>query len=264
MKKYKTYILVTILISSALSLYAQEHGRVSLDKDRHDYLGTSRYRQSIDWLPNSDMPQRYAISLHLLQFLNYGMRIDFEFELDTPGRWLQFGLIGHYLPQYDYSKPASNSYDKSEPGWRHPMDDTNVFEKLSGCGLAVTYKRFFSEKNELGVYWSAGVHFNYLNVIHRADGYYTYYEDGMQLWEKGKHAVSSRYYKPGINFNLGISELDFSPNLLFDAYIGVGFDISIRGGHKTYLFETNMFSFGYYGGYITCGLRIGWVWPNKK
>ncbi len=250
---------------------AQEYGRVRYYNNynrRHN--DKTPAQKPINWLPEEETPRHFTIAVRPIQLISYGLKVDFEFEFLT-GKWLQFSLAGYYAPQYDHSMVSGDYHFSAQSGgWKSPMSDGEYFEKLGGGGLAVAYKSMFSNS---GWYWSAEMHFYYYDVSHWLNYYYGYdYDMRSYVAKKYGKTVRMQFYKPGININIG-KHFALGRNLFLDAYIGLGYDFTSGGreipelaGTKyyVYLFERGMFAFGYRALYINSGLRLGWVWPNRK
>ncbi len=256
MKKHMKYIFAAILILTSLTANAQGHARV--------YYGNYKYRYAeakprlINWLPEEETPQRFTIAVRPYQFFNSGFKADFEFELSTAGQWLQFSLAGYHKPQYDYYGPVTR-YNYRYEGWENLLSGYHPFEKMTGAGVGAAYKRMFSDN---GWYWSAGMNFNFYDVSYKERGYYMFYEDDMQFFEETIQMERSQFYKLVFNVNIG-KHFALSRNLFLDTYIGLGYERTFIGGYDTGSFN-NMCAFGYSGLCFNSGLRLGWMWPNKK
>jgi hypothetical protein len=272
-------MIAAALVTLTFSAGAQQRGRVYYGEDsptRYDrqrntnnsrvyYDGYRNVLQMrINWLfPEEETPRRYTIAVRPFQLVNDGLKVDFELELNTVGQWLQFSLAGYYKPQFDpykYSDDDGFYYDRRKTGWTNWLSDNDEFQKFGGVGIGVAFKSMISNN---GWYWNAGINFTFYNVSYKAYGTYEFYEDGMQFWHNELRTVKTQYYKPGFNVNIG-KHFALSRNLFLDAYAGLGYERTYKGGVLTDSFGDSMFSFNHDGVYFSGGFRIGWMWPNKQ
>lgn len=240
---------------------AQSHGKVYLGYGNY-YRDGGRGNQPeirrivrkpklINWLPEEETPRRFAIGIRPFQLLYSGLRADFEFELGTTGQWLQVGLSG-------YGKKDHSSWN-----WRFDSGYSS-FISMGGVGLGAAYKDMLSNG---GWYWTAGLDFNFYDIKYMEFGYYAFYEDGLEFFERDNRPVSTQYYRLGLNLNIG-KHFALGRNLFLDLYVGLGYHRSFKGGYNNggyrHGFEDGMYSFGHNGFYFSNGLRLAWMWQSKK
>lgn len=217
----------------------------------------------IDWLPEGETPQRYTIAIRPLQLFNNGLKADFEFELNKPGRWLQFSLAGYYAPQYDYTI-TMGEYSFEDywwgAGWENFMSDGETFEKLSGMGIGIAYKHIFSNS---GWYWSAGISFSYYDLSQWISGYGYYDEYGTHIYLDIYDTVNSKNYQSEANVNIG-KHFALGRNVFLDVYAGIGGRYTFIVGFDNWYMNDGLQSYQYTGFCVNAGFRLGWMWSNRK
>jgi hypothetical protein len=256
MIKYKRHIFLSVLLLIALSISARAQSFGPAPSDI-----TVRQRL-INWLPEDKPPQRFTLAIRPLHVINFGLKADFEFELNKIGKWLQFSLAGYYTPQYEHSKYLGDYrfYDYDD-GWEGPMSGGEVFEKLGGAGLGVAYKSMLSNS---GWYWSAGLNFTYYSLKQWIDEHYYYYDErGNEIRPNINNSVWSQIYQLDANVNIG-KHFALRRNMFLDVYVGVGWRQPFVTGFDNWFLSFGMYSFQYKGLYINNGIRLGWLLSNKK
>lgn len=260
-------ILCALLLASVtfISVSAQEENNTTETEQL-----AKMYRQSgnrlyyikrelpINWMPTQRETQRYTIAIRPFYLINNGIKVDFEYELRTPGQWLQFEVVYRGTGWYNNGY-YNNSYND---GWSNVESNNSSFSKLGGFGLGAAYKTMFTPN---GWYFSAAVTFNYYNV-HFLENYLEgFNEDGMLFYEYVTGYKSNKYYNPAFSLNIG-KQVAITRNLFIDGYIGVGLTGSIHGtGNNPVKFgDSNMFSWGYSGLTFNGGFRIGWLFSAAK
>ncbi len=255
MKKYKGYVFAAMLVLATFAAEAQEYGSAYYTGSDNIKSPPTPRQRLINWRPaeDTDTQRRYTIAIQPIELLNFGLMLDFELELDK-GKWLQLNLTGHYAPQYDFARYKGDYVVYPyKGGWSNFLNQ-DYFERLGGIGFGAAYKRIFSQG---GWYWSAGIYLNYYDVTEWIlDDY------GPSGHTHINKSIRSRIFKYGFNINIG-KHFALSRNLFLDTYIGLG----LEGAHSDGLrlnWKASMLSFRYSGVYVSSGLRIGWMWPNKK
>ena len=96
------------------------------------------------WKPDYNAGKRYVIGIQPYNMLHFGLKLDFEMELDKPGKYLQFGLMGYYAP---YNKD-SYYYENSEyflgDGWQIFGGDS--FDNPRGDARCLGLKQHFGPR----------------------------------------------------------------------------------------------------------------------
>lgn len=207
------------------------------------------YRQClIDWKESPGGSSRYTVAIRPFYLINFGLKLDFEFELNHAGQWLQFEIAGR-----------NSGWNRNNELWEMPEAANAGFNKVDGFGVGVAYKNFFTSN---GWYFSAGVVFNYYNVHHMGGTFVSFTEDGALYQRYESTMLATKYYKPGFNLNVG-KHMALTKNLFLDAYIGLGYARSYTEGVDIFN-QYNPFSMAYSGVICSAGFRIGWAWGSGK
>jgi hypothetical protein len=248
MKSIK-YLLTAFLLTASTTLFAQKgydpsHWRIDWQPDRgelYDALVSGKIR-------------RYTLAAHPYHLMKGGMKVDFEMELRDPGKWLQVGLMGYYVPENRW---------RDEPGelchrWGNLASGYEEFTEMVGVGAGIAYKSMFSHR---GFYFNTGLLYNYYNVKNPESRYVAIPQGGLTYYERTRVMGSTGYHQPTIFFNVG-KHVALSRSLFIDAFTGIGYMYSIYNGGKTKYDE--FVSFGYRGSYLNLGLRLGVLWHDRK
>lgn len=207
---------------------------------------------TVDWRPEEKTGNRYTVAVHPFFLTQRGLRIDFEKELPSSGKWLQFGIMGYYVPRFD----RGNGYWTE--GWENLLSNQDPFDKLSGAGFNLSYKNIFHNR---GWYYNTGVQFNHYNVDHERIRYIPVTENGLTVYERKPVLAKTRYNQPAAFFNFG-KHASVTKDVFIDFYIGLGYM------HSFYSGDINPFNsyraFGYRGLCFNGGFRIGVCWNGKR
>lgn len=247
MNKYAKYIIAAALLAGCAGAKAQ----VVIPSNIYYAPGAQR-TYLINWQERTESQHRYTIALRPIYLSQNGLKLDFEYELNTPGEWLQFELIGHYAPEY---KEYDNGYyDRYYTGWSQEfLSGGSTYHSLLGVGGGIAYKSFFSRD---GWYYSAGLTFNYFDVEYFGAVYTKKVEDGLNFYVREEKITSTKFYKPEVNFNVG-KHFALGRSLFLDAYIGLGYAYSFYDSDNK--FSDYSYAFGGRGLLFNAGFRIGWL-----
>jgi hypothetical protein len=196
----------------------------------------------INWRPDSTSVQRYTVAVNPLMLLNDGLKADFEYELKTPGEWLQMGLVGYAAPArtmgygygYDY-------YDYHNNRWT-PNSSGDDFRNMWGVGVSGLFKKMLHMR---GWYFSTGIKMEFFRVGRVENGYIPYKEDGLQYYEGNTYLDTRSYFKTTAQFNLG-KHFALSRRCFIDAFIGVSYSYSLYNSTPHTYSRDNQYDYNYY------------------
>lgn len=257
MNKYIKYIIATVIFTGCVGAKAQMPQLVA--PERIYYASAPPKTRLINWLPEDTVSQRYTIALRPVYLSQNGLKIDFEYELAKPGKWLQFELIGHYAPEYNYNKEYYEDYGGYynyyyHSGWSHSfLSGGERYHSLKGIGGGIAYKSISSNS---GWYTSVGLTFNYFDVGYYGAVYTKYMEDGIEKIVREEKLTGKKFYKPEIYFNIG-KHMAITRSIFLDAYIGLGLTYSFYDGDNKFTYSN--YAFGGRGLIFNAGFRIGWL-----
>lgn len=196
---------------------------------------------------------KYTIAVQPLYLFNGGLRADFEKQLDSPGKWLQFHVSGFILPEkeIDYQNYRTHYY-YYDNSWGTFNSNFNDILGLYGFGLGSAYKYLFKHSS---FYFSAGLNYNFYNVTYANYGLESFVEDGMTFYEYRYSPAVQNFHKFRPNANIGIQS-SLSNLVFYDFYIGLGYAYSLYDKSKK-AFDSTIFGYGYRGLTISGGFRIG-------
>jgi len=195
--------------------------------------------------------KKHTVTIHPLQWFNWGWRFDYEVRLkDGPG-WLQFGPSFYWVTKdMDKYRGVCNEIRKS-------LHDS--FTKMKGGGLDVNYKRFIDARR--GSYVAGGLSYTLFNIDYwggRGE-WKDYIEDGLPyhqyIYTVGAHTQT--IHRLCMNTYYGY-QIPSSKTFLFDVFAGLSYRHPILDKNKQ-LFDSYSLSYGYgYKGLAwTTGIRIG-------
>lgn len=250
MNKHIKYIIAAVLLTGCIGAKAQ----VVIPRNVYYAPGTER-NYLINWMERTESQHRYTIAIRPIYLSQNGLKLDFEYELKTPGQWLQLELIGHYAPEYkEYGNGHYGYHDPYYTGWSQDfLSGGKTYHSLFGIGGGISYKSFFSRN---GWYYTAGLTFNYFDVEYFGAVYTKKVEDGLTSYIREEKFTNTKFYKPEINFNVG-KHFALGRSLFLDTYIGFGYAYSFYEGDTK--FSYNSYSFGGRGFQFNAGFRIGWL-----
>lgn len=232
-----------------------------------------KYRR-MDWKPAEKKCDRYTIAIHPFTLVNNGLKADFEYELKTPGRWLQFQVAGYIAPQRDGYRYYYHDYDNYDYYSRrtNPIAGFDYFNKLGGFSIGVGYKHMFTRN---GWYFSPALKFSHFSIHFREMGMASFISDGMTFYEPRYVTKKAKYYKPTVSFNVG-KHIAFSKHFFMDLYTGLGITYSFYNDNaiQTYYYSSGssydelrysdgMSAIGYSGAQIVGGIRFGFLLRGK-
>ncbi len=254
-----------LLAITAVSASAQE-GNI---RNPYRYTYPNGRTLRVNWKPETAKTlQRYTIAINPTPLFNRGLKLDFEYELPTPGQWLQVGVVGYYAPERttplreDYYDFWGNIHD--DPYYRHlPVSSWDDFRKMSGGGVSVLYKKMLHRR---GWYFSTGLSVSYFHVEYAGWGYVPFEEDGLTYYRQGEYPITQSFLKPALEFNIG-KHFAISHRFFFDLYAGTRISYSLykrAEGSDNYQKFTGMYGFAYRGiEAFHGGIRFGVLLWNK-
>lgn len=266
MKKIIRYVLAAVIaVTGATAVnaqYATQPGQVY-------YLYTGgNIGRPIEWKPAVKTEQRYVIGISPLQLFNYGLKVNFEMELNVPGEWVQFELNGHWTPWYD-----NNSRYYYDSGWSSFVSGFDSFQRIVGAGIALGYKHIFSSS---GWYINPVASFNFYSISYHDYDYVASKPDvdGFVYYTYERMMRNTKFYKPSFDFNIG-KHFALSRSVFLDGYAGLGYSHSFYdGSHNVWydsyndhyyeepLFADGMWAAGYRGLRLNFGLRFSVLWSR--
>jgi hypothetical protein len=225
----------------------------------------------INWRPDSVGVQRYTVAVNPLMLFNNGLKADFEYELKTPGEWLQAGLVGYVAPartrRYDYS-----FYGDDNNRWT-PNSSDDSFRNMWGVGVSGLFKKMLHRR---GWYFSTGLMLEFYRVGRLKYGYIPFEEDGLQFFAGGNYIDTRSYFKTTAQFNLG-KHCALSRRCFIDMFLGISYSYSFYNdtphsysweSHENYSYYycdfSDMNGFARRGLNFNGGLRFGVLLWNKQ
>ncbi len=232
-----------------------------------------RPRFQINWLPGNTDIQRYTVAVNPVYLIYSGLKVDFEYELRKPGRWIETSLIGYYAPHRDRENYWwGDYYGNNRASMRSSYDS---FDKMWGIGTSIMYKHMWHRR---GWYFSTGLVVEYYRVGDIRSGYLPYEEDGLTFYTAGDYSHKMSFVKPTAQFNFG-KHMALSRRCFFDMYIGIGYSYSFynkehfeyfyndyyTGKEQVYYYPdySGMYGFARRGFVLTGGFRIGVLFWDK-
>lgn len=218
----------------------------------------------INWRPDTKEVQRYTVAVHPFHLVNNGLKFDFEYELRTPGEWLQVGLLAYLAPErniYYYEDWWGYGGHNPRSTFNSGFDNYN---RMWGIGASAMFKKMWHSR---GWYFSTGIVLEYYRVGNMEEGYFPYTEDGLTFYKTGSRLISKSFVKPTAQFNLG-KHCALSRRCYLDMFIGISASYSIYNSeyapayydsdYGNYYYEyQSMNGFARRGFNFNCGLRFG-------
>jgi hypothetical protein len=226
----------------------------------------------IDWRPDSTAVQRYTVAVNLLMPFNNGLKADFEYELNTPGEWLQAGLVGYVAPRVskpvryaDYSglRKFNNRYS--------PNSGDDYYRNMWGFGVSGLFKKMWHPR---GWYFSTGLMLEFYRVGHVENGLIPFEEEGLNFYEGSTYVNTRSYFKTTAQFNVG-KHFSLSKRCFIDVFFGLSYSHSFynskldprseasfmkedNSNYYDYVYKfSGMNGFARRGPNLNCGVRFG-------
>jgi hypothetical protein len=177
---------------------------------------------------------RYMLAVQPFRWITGEFGLDFDRRMENPRHWVQARLF-------------ALAYDDNE-GEVFAED----FTRMRGAGVEGAYKVFFYRR----FYCSGGGGWRLNRVRYKEDMLHAYEEDGLTFHEYLFDQPARRTFnKLSVFGQLGV-QTTFESFLFMDAYLGIGYAYSFRGGEGP-AFNGDIYSFGYRGLFPRGGLRFG-------
>ena len=195
-----------------------------------------------------ETPQKnYAIGWHPFTLFDMGLSVDFDMRVKNTNDWLCLRLTGYYGGKSDPDDEYYSSWISSASGWKE-------YSALSGLGVELAYKRYFSKNL---YYYGLGVGYHYFDVSYLRDRYVPFEEKGLTYYSYKRNHPESQYFnriKPSLL--LGFRS-PVSKNPYVEGFVSLSYAYSFYDANKK-PYNNTMYGFGYRGMTFGVGGKIGW------
>ena len=192
----------------------------------------------------------YAVSFEPNHLLNGGLRVNLEKSISSKN-WIELNLTGYYLPRRDEQSANNDYFYWWDDGYRTSNSDFEKIAGLSGMGIGLTHKHYFSFPLTI----HTALSYNRYNVSYTGYEFYSYQEDGLTFYDYMWADTQQSFHKLALHIAVGVRST-IRHAVFAEPYVGLGGAYSFYDTSKRH-YNNTMFGYGYRGIYLTAGVKLG-------